>query len=123
MSNLPLPKLLKKAQIVFNAWVRERDAKLGCISCGGVVEQAGHYYSAGHNSSMRFSETNVNGQCIRCNMYLHGNLINYRKGLIRRYGSGLVEVMEGYAERRNTHKWSREELIAIIYKYGKKKGK
>ena len=36
----PLPKLLQKAQKVFNAHIRERDENLGCISCGGEVQQA-----------------------------------------------------------------------------------
>ena len=33
---LTIPKLIKKAQIVFNAWIRERDSKDGyftCIAC------------------------------------------------------------------------------------------
>ena len=113
-----IPNLIAKAQNVFNAWIRERDKHLRCISCNrGAVEQAGHYLSAGHHSALRFSEHNVNGQCIRCNMHLHGNLINYRMGLVRKYGANVVEMLEGHSLRRSVHKWDRTELELIISKY------
>lgn len=116
-SDSPLPKLLSRAQVVFNAWIRQRDMHLGCISCGASVDHAGHYLAQGHYSSLRFSEHNVNGQCIKCNTYLHGNLINYRKGLVKKYGSEVVEMLENYSDRRRPYKWSREELELIIGKY------
>jgi hypothetical protein len=50
-------------------------------------------------------------------MYLHGNLIAYRKGLVRRYGGQKVTLLEGSMERRAVHKWGRLELEAIIDKY------
>lgn len=119
----PLPKLLAKAQIIFNAWVRQRDAAFGCISCGAAVDHAGHYLSQGHYSALRFTEVNVNGQCVKCNTYLHGNLIKYRKGLVRKYGAEVVELLESHTERRSAHKWGRLELEAIIQKYkNEKKG-
>ena len=108
---LPLPKLLKKAQIVFNKFIRGRDKDNGCISCGGPVQQAGHYRSQGQFSSLRFDPINVNGQCIRCNMFLHGNLIEYRKGLIKTYGESLVNDLE---KLKGVYKWNREELDNII---------
>jgi len=116
-----IPKLLAKAQIIFNAWVRKRDADLGCISCGAAIDHAGHYLSQGHYSALRFTEVNVNGQCIKCNTYLHGNLINYRKGLVRKYGAEVVERLESNTERRVAHKWDRLELEAIIQKYKNEK--
>lgn len=113
---LSLPRLLKKAQDTFNAYIRLRDNDKGCISCIGPVEQAGHYFSAGHHSLLRFNEVNTNGQCIRCNCYLHGNLIHYRAGLIKIYGEPRVLHLESVA-RRTAKKWSRAELEAIIQHY------
>ena len=110
-----IPSLLKKAQIVFNAWIRKRDQDKGCISCGSEVNQDGHYYSQGHHGSLRFNEVNVNGQCVRCNCFLHGNLINYRQGLVRRYGEQKVLLLETNTNR--VKKWSRVELLAIIQMY------
>ena len=112
----PLPKLKKKAQDVFNKWIRERDKDSGCISCNGDTQQAGHYFSSGHYSSLTFSELNVNGQCVRCNMFLHGNLIQYRMGLVYRYGEREVHQLE-QDSRYGVKKWSREELEEIIKKY------
>jgi len=118
MAKTPLtqPKLLAKAVTVFNAYIRNRDKALGCISCSGPVEQAGHYLNTKY-SAFRFNEMNVNGQCIRCNMYEHGNLIPYRKGLVKKYGEDRVALLEGSMERRAVHKWSSLELEAIIALY------
>ena len=113
---IPLPKLKKKAQDVFNKWIRTRDAEERCISCNGPVEQAGHYFSSGHYSALTFNEMNVNGQDIRCNMFLSGNLIHYRQGLVKKYGEDAVKELEKKSEVR-TYKWSRTELEEIITKY------
>jgi len=115
MKNTTIPFLLKKAQRIFNTWVRERDKDKGCISCGSEVDHAGHYYSQGHHGSLRFNEMNVNGQCLRCNNFLHGNLINYRKGLVKRYGDQKVMLLEN--NTGGVKKWSRVELLAIIEMY------
>lgn len=112
-----LPKLLAKAQKVFNAWIRERDKDKGCISCNGKVEQAGHYFSQGHYSGLRFDELNTNGQCVKCNLYLSGNLIHYRQGLVQRYGSAMVENLESLSELRKGAKYDRVEIERIITKY------
>jgi hypothetical protein len=119
----PLPKLQKKAQETFNRFIRERDQNNGCISCGGQVEQAGHYFSQGHHSALRFNETNTNGQCVRCNCFLHGNLINYRKGLIQKYGIEIVEQLELNADLNKVKKYSRLELEWICVTYGKIKSR
>lgn len=113
----PLPKLLEKTQRVFNAFVRERDKELGCISCGGAVEQAGHYHSQGHHSALRYDPINTNGQCKRCNMFLSGNLIKYRQGLVAKYGERVVLELEESANNNRLKKWSRDELETIITKY------
>jgi len=113
----PLPKLLAKAQKIFNAYIRERDKDLGCISCGGEVNQAGHYFSQGHHSILRFDEMNVNGQCVRCNMFLSGNLIKYRMGLIERYREDAVQDLELIGLQNKSKKWTRAELEDIINTY------
>jgi hypothetical protein len=67
---ISLPNLLKKAQTVFNAYIRLRDKDNGCISCNtGSVEQASHFYSAGQFTALRFNENNVHGSCLRCNYF------------------------------------------------------
>lgn len=112
-----LPQLLKKAQEVFNRFIRERDKDFGCISCGAGVDHAGHYLSQGHHSALRFNEVNTNGQCLRCNNFLHGNLIKYRQGLVKKVGEQKVLLLEN--NKNTIKKWSRTELLAIIQLYGK----
>lgn len=115
-SKYSVPQLLKKCQIVFNRFIRERDKDETCISCGGWASpQAGHYMSAGHHSALRFHEDNVNRQCLRCNNFLHGNLINYRKGLVKKIGEERVKYLEDFPKK--AFKWDRFSIIEKIEKY------
>lgn len=93
----PRAKWLAEAQQAVNAWVRLRDDKQGCISCGTHAGKmnGGHYLSVGARPELRFSTSNIHKQCERCNTYLHGNLIPYRIELIKRIGQEVVEWLEG----------------------------
>jgi len=111
-------QLKAKAQIVFNKWIRKRDEGQRCISCGtGTPEQAGHFYSAGHHNALRFNEYNVNLQCMRCNYFLSGNLINYRIGLLKKIGVVRVTQLDLLASIKKAHKDDRFSLISTILKY------
>lgn len=115
---IPLPKLLAKCQQVFNAYIRARDRDKGCISCGSYkVEHASHYFSMGHYSALRFTEDNVQGSCVRCNKWLHGNLLEYRKGLLKRIGEKRLNMLELSSDLRRAKKWDRIELEALIQHY------
>ena len=108
---------LKEAQTAFNAYIRERDAGLPCISCQKPPKKknAGHYLSTGSHPELRFEPLNVHLQCEHCNTYLSGNLIQYRKNLIVKIGIGDVEWLESKHEPK---KYSIEEIkdIKKIYK-------
>ena len=108
----PRRKWLAEAQQAFNAWVRARDAWVGCISCGTMTGKtnAGHYRSVGSCPELRFEPLNVHRQCERCNTYLHGNLIAYRHALIRSVGIENVEAIEGPHE---AEKYTIDELRAV----------
>lgn len=115
-----LLKLKETATKHFNAFIRRRDAEHTCISCGERKPlQAGHFYSAGHYSVLRFNEDNVHGQCMRCNYFLSANLIKYRINLIEKIGRERVENLDIAAEnsKRISYKWNRFILIEIIEKY------
>jgi hypothetical protein len=120
--SLTLPKLIAKAQKVFNAWIRHRDSKDGyftCISCFRTlpVEQmnAGHYVPVKGGSALRFNENNVNGECIRCNGFDEFHLIGYRKNLIKKIGIKKVEILERM--RNDVCKWDRTTLNHIVKTY------
>ena len=112
--------LMKKAQKVFNTWIRKRDKSKGlnCISCGkalGVKYDCGHYFSSGGHKNVTFDEENSHSQCVYCNQHLHGNLLNYQIGIAERIGADrLIKLHE---EAHKTRKFTREELKEIIKKY------
>ena len=87
---------LKEVQVLFNRWIRLRDKGKNCISCNKPAkkENAGHYRSVGGNPELRFEPLNCHLQCEYCNTYLHGNLIEYRKNLIKKIGLDKVEWLE-----------------------------
>lgn len=112
-----LPKLLEKAQKVFNAYIRSRDEGLPCISCGKYnTLQAGHYVPQKGGSYLRFHEWNVNGECQGCNGFDQFHLIGYRRNLVNKIGEDAVKWLE--ENRHTVKKWTRQELEQIIEKYG-----
>lgn len=105
------------AQKAVNAFVRARDRGQPCISCNAPwtdTAQAGHFLSRGARPELRFHLLNLASQCVRCNMHLSGNLLNYRIGLISRIGLAAVEALEG---PHPTAKWTVDDLKAIKETY------
>lgn len=101
------------AQKAVNAMVRARDAGEPCISCGTPWKpdfQAGHYRSRGAAKNLALDPRNVHGQCVQCNLHRHGNGVDYRLGLIGRYGPQFVEAIEADNEPRHN---SIDDLKAI----------
>lgn len=88
---------LKELQAVFNKFIRLRDRDLPCISCGRFHQgkwDAGHYRTVGSSPELRFNEDNCHRQCVPCNRHQHGNVVEYRLGLIERIGLARVEFLE-----------------------------
>lgn len=108
---------LKDTQVAFNAWVRERDTGLPCVSCGRHHNgqwQAGHFRSAGGHPELRFEPMNVWRQCAPCNTHKSGDLLNYRIELIKRIGADLVDWLEGPHEPK---KFTIDDLKAMTTDY------
>lgn len=103
--------LYEKAEHVFHAWIRKRDENKGCITCGGPVEQAGHFK---HNK-LDFDEINLNGQCKGCNYFKSGKLDIYGIRLVEMYGLAKIKDLERRAEI--IKKYSADELEKVIKKY------
>lgn len=109
-------ELLKEAQQSFNAFIRERDRDLPCISCGRFHTgqyHAGHYLSVGSRPNLRFNEENVHKQCAPCNNHLSGNLVNYRIGLIEKIGLDAVEKLESDHEPKRYRSDDAREIKRI----------
>ena len=115
-----LSDYLKLTQQVVNKYIRVRDDGLNCISCDlpPKKKNAGHYYSQGGHSAVRFDEDNIHLQCEHCNTFLSGNLLNYQIGIEKRIGG--EKLMQLQAKAHDVKKWTKEELKEIIEIYKKK---
>lgn len=106
-----------EARREFQKWVRLRDKDLGCISCGNTKAtqyDGGHYLDANKYSGLIFHEDNCHKQCSRpCNKDKHGDLINYRIGLIQRIGEEKVKWLEENKDRLRVYKYTKQELTEI----------
>ena len=114
-----IPDLIKETQIVFNAYIRERDKNQLCICCdkpygtnhlGGSFD-AGHYRTRGSAGHLRFNEDNCFGQRKYCNTY---GADNFRAGVIKRIG---IERTLAIENNNASIKWTREALAEIKRKY------
>ena len=117
-----IAELIAAAQVAFNAYVRQRDRDKGCFVCGkpfqdipGCVQHAGHVRSRGAAGHLRFVEDNCMGECEGCNGPRGAKPHQIKAGAIARIGKARFDELE--ADNR-THKWQRDELIAIraLYK-------
>lgn len=112
----------KEAKVFFQHWIRLRDAAQNCISCGTAQTElwdGGHFKKAELYSGTIFNETNCHKQCRKCNRFLGGNELNYREGLISRYGEDYVLAIEKTANELRQYKYTKQELIEIRNKYQK----
>jgi hypothetical protein len=94
----PKSKWLAELQALVNKYIRLRDANEGCISCDKAASwqgqfHAGHYYSRGHSSSLRFNLHNIHKQCSVCNNHLSGNIGEYTPALISKIGLDKFEQL------------------------------
>ena len=112
------PYYLKRVQVEFNKYIRNRDSLEPCISCQrhhSGQYHAGHYMSVGgHSSVLRYNEDNCHKQCQPCNTHLSGNLVEFRVNLIVKIGLDQVEWLEG---PHNPIKYTIEDLQALLKKY------
>ncbi len=111
---------VKQAQSAFNAYIRERDKGQPCISCDttdpNLQYHAGHYKTTKAHPELRFNVDNCHLQCSQCNNHLSGNIIEYRKRLLKKIGQKRLDWIEGYHE---PVKYSIEKLIEIKEYYNK----
>lgn len=113
----PRSQWLKEAQIVFNQYIRLRDKHLPCISCGRFHEgqwHAGHFRTVGSSPHLRFDERNVHKQCSTCNHFKSGNIVEYRKNLIKKIGTEELERLESDNEAKH---YSVDDIKQIISEY------
>lgn len=122
MGTMKKTNLKTKLDRIFSEYIRLRDASpqgfTRCISCGKVVPwkeaDCGHFVNRSHVST-RFHEKNCNAQCRKCNRFDEGNPIGYMRGLVAKYGDGIIEKLE-VLKNQNT-KYSEFEYKVLIDYY------
>jgi hypothetical protein len=122
-------KLKKEVREVFSQYIRLRDCLrttgtleyCNCITCSRLISfkeaQAGHFVDCRHNATL-FDETNVHAQCARCNVYLDGEILKYRREIIRLYGEGYDVKLEEKA--MGIKHFTRDELIGLEEEFTRK---
>ena len=116
---------LTLTQTVFNKFIRIRDASPNgeCISCNRVVIygsptcHAGHYYTRGARSDLRFNEDNVFAQCQNCNNYGDAETaVRFKESVIKKIGQKKFDTLA----HRSQQDYSDKNLKKIRKKYAKK---
>jgi len=115
-------QLLNEAQVAFNRYIRIRDKKDPCISCGttnpNIQYAAGHYLTRGGHPELRFNELNVHKQCNKsCNLALSGNIAAYRINLKNKIGAENLAWLEGPHDAVHL---TRDQIIEIKRTYSRK---
>ena len=109
---------LSLLQIVFNKYIRLRDANKPCISCDRPLTSkfdAGHFFSVGRYPNLRFCEDNVHGQCVHCNQHLHGNHLEYNERIQQRISAFNYVVLMN--KRNDDLKLTLDEIKELIKVY------
>lgn len=109
-------------QVVFNQYIRARDAGKPCICCGKPFEpqkiggsvDAGHYRSRGSAPHLRFDERNVHAQRKNCNRPGGTTHDAFRAGMEARIGREALEALECDQASRD---WTIEDLKALKAHY------
>lgn len=116
----------------FGEWIKLRDCPNGygsCISCNkrlvypnsdGSVH-AGHLYprSVVYNS-LYFHPMNVHAQCMFCNTHLEGNTMEFRKGIVRKYGEAVLDELDLIKTKGMGQKWYDQDYKEKAAEYRKK---
>ncbi len=118
----PLGTICSQAQHHVNAMILAADRALGhpCIATGRKAEHAGHYVHAGSKyriSWLRFFHGNIHGQNAESNTHKSGDTVNYRAGVVERYGNEYIDDVEEFkrlTDCREIPPPTREEVAAMV---------
>lgn len=109
--------LKKKLDSVFSKYIRQK-YPARCYTCGkvGVTLQCGHFVSRQYLAT-RWDENNCRPQCVGCNMFGNGQLLDFEENLKKELGHDFVEEMK--KKRHLTLKLDRQWYLENIEKYSK----
>ena len=113
MKQIPIRRLLKRADAVFSVWIRARDRR--CVTCGATGKlQCSHLIRRGKHS-VRFSEVNCHTQCSSCNWKHNYFPEKYTSWLLSTHGE--LAYLTLVKDAMKLKSWKRYELESIVEKY------
>ncbi len=122
-----LAKVKKDTWDIFSILIRMRDCfqttgstEWGhCITCGKRYSrsmlQASHFVP-GRKSGNLFSQKGTHACCYNCNVNLKGNVLEYRRQIIKLYGEGADEALEREAQEVKKYSIPELEELKEVYK-------
>lgn len=126
LEEMSFRELKIRTQDICNEYIRTRDRINHGISISSErpIDDAGHFFSVGGNEALRYSPQNIHGQDRHDNAYKGGNLVEYEKGLVLRYGKFYVQELYDLKEKYSKIKYlDRDKVLRInkLYKHLLKK--
>ena len=117
MKDITTGKLKKKLDAVFSKWIRSKFPPV-CYTCGktNTTLQCGHFVSRQYLAT-RWDEDNCRPQCVGCNVWGRGQLLDFEENLIEEIG--LKKVKQLKLARHQVLKLDREWYLTKIDYYEK----
>lgn len=118
LKKIPLSRLKRSLDAVFSLYVRAKYPKQ-CYTCPGKGKtlQCGHFISRSYLAT-RWNEDNCRPQCVGCNIWGRGKLLDFEERLKSELGEDKVEEMK--RSRRIIWKLNRSWYEAQIKTYQEK---
>jgi len=110
------------ARLIFQKWVRLRDGDDPCISSGRTYSEiwnGGHFFKAELCSGVIFDPDNCHKQSSKDNLFLQGNVGEYKPRLIAKIGQDRFDRLEAKANETRQYVWTDQRLEAVkrLYRY------
>ena len=103
---------------LISEYVRRKENDV-CYTCGVKKEwketHCGHFLHQAKTSKLAYERKILHCQCVKCNNFLSGNLLEYTIKMVKLYGLKQVEAWK--RESKKPYRWKRGELEELIEKY------
>lgn len=121
IKKLTVSQIKKKLDTEFSIFIRlkyaDKNGLVACYTCGIKKHwkemQCGHYDSRSHLST-RWDEENARVQCVGCNVFKHGNMVEY-SFLLEAEKKGITAKLR--RKGRQIKKWGYTELQDLLTYY------
>lgn len=123
---LTIPALIRVLDVVFSRYIRLRDCiettwtkhLMKCFTCDSLldfVKSQNMHFVGRAVKSLRYDEENCHWGCMRCNVILHWNYLEYFIRMEKKYGRDKVDEM--LSKKHEIWKFTSEELQEKITYY------